>query len=290
MTTQDIVARLKHTLKLNAEGFSVCLYAVALIISAVFGFLLGKNNTNTQPDQTLVLASYSSATEPSGNYNVAAIGNPDSVLLSIEEMAQIRAEILRLRVLFARLAEQAKINTGEFDIDAEPLPWQQQSSKMEAELLNTQLAHISHQSGVLQRIFEERSIAYRHRISGLPVVNGRKSSGYGYRKDPFDGSYKEHLGLDFTAFPGSSIYALADGVVTFSGRNGSYGNLVELEHVDGYVTRYAHNDSNLVVVGENVEKGQVIATLGSTGKSTGPHVHVEVRLNGSPIDPTFFVR
>jgi murein DD-endopeptidase MepM/ murein hydrolase activator NlpD len=127
-------------------------------------------------------------------------------------------------------------------------------------------------------------------VSGSPVQNGRISSRFGYRIDPETGRRQLHRGLDFGGQRGSVILALADGVVTFAGRNGGYGNLVELEHPNGYRTRYAHNETLLVHPGERVNKGQSIATMGSTGRSTGTHLHVEVRHEGRAVDPQLYIR
>ena len=99
-----------------------------------------------------------------------------------------------------------------------------------------------------------------------------------------------HRGVDFPGFVGEPILAIASGVVTYAGANGGYGNLVELEHANGYRTRYAHNDKILVALGAVVTKGQQIATLGSSGRSTGPHLHFEVRHHGQALDPQYFIR
>lgn len=118
-----------------------------------------------------------------------------------------------------------------------------------------------------------------------PIDVAYKSSSYGWRIDPFNGSRAFHEGLDFTANAGTPIRAAADGIVEESGRNPAYGNLVKLNHGAGLETRYAHASKLLVQPGERVVKGQVIALVGSTGRSTGPHLHYEIRLNGHALDP-----
>ncbi|MGV3580735.1 MAG: M23 family metallopeptidase [Methylophilus sp.] len=118
-----------------------------------------------------------------------------------------------------------------------------------------------------------------------PVSAGYNSSSYGWRIDPFNGQKAFHEGLDFPANEGASIRAAGDGIVTAALRTEDYGNIVKINHGSGLETRYAHASKILVKVGDRVAKGQVIAEVGSTGRSTGPHLHYEIRLNGSALDP-----
>jgi murein DD-endopeptidase MepM/ murein hydrolase activator NlpD len=118
-----------------------------------------------------------------------------------------------------------------------------------------------------------------------PISAAYRSSSYGWRIDPFRGTRAFHEGLDFTARTGTPIRAAADGIVTAATRTSAYGNLVKLNHGAGLETRYAHASKLLVKKGERVVKGQKIALVGSTGRSTGPHLHYEIRLNGHALDP-----
>jgi murein DD-endopeptidase MepM/ murein hydrolase activator NlpD len=118
-----------------------------------------------------------------------------------------------------------------------------------------------------------------------PISAAYKSSSFGWRVDPFRGTRAFHEGLDFTARSGTPIRAAADGIVTTSSNTSAYGNLIKLNHGAGLETRYAHASKLLVKVGERVVKGQKIALVGSTGRSTGPHLHYEIRLNGHALDP-----
>ena len=126
--------------------------------------------------------------------------------------------------------------------------------------------------------------------SGKPVKKGWMSSGFGKRTDPFRGSKSFHRGLDFAGKRGSDVVAVASGIVTRAKKVAGYGNVVEIKHADGYSTLYGHNKENLVKEGEMVSKGQTIALLGSTGRSSGPHVHFEVHHNGKIVDPLRYVR
>ncbi len=116
-------------------------------------------------------------------------------------------------------------------------------------------------------------------------VQGRISSQFGMRRDPINGGQGSHKGLDIAAPRGTPIGAAAAGRVIFAGRQGGYGNTVLIEHADGRRTRYAHAEELLVNSGDAVLSGQIIATVGSTGRSTGPHLHFEVLENGLHIDP-----
>lgn len=118
-----------------------------------------------------------------------------------------------------------------------------------------------------------------------PPVKGVLSSAYGMRKDPITGDEKFHHGMDIAAAEGSPIYPTAPGRVVFSGLRPGYGNVVEVLHADGTITRYAHNQKNLVTQGDAVTKARPIAYVGSTGRSTGPHLHFEVLKDGSAVDP-----
>ncbi len=126
--------------------------------------------------------------------------------------------------------------------------------------------------------------------TGIPVGGDyRVTSGFGMRVDPFTGMLARHEGLDFTAASGTPILAAADGVVTRSGWEDTYGNIVEVTHAEGFVTRYAHISKRRVEEGQRVQRGQHIADVGSTGRSTGPHLHFEVFRHGRVLDPAHVV-
>lgn len=121
-----------------------------------------------------------------------------------------------------------------------------------------------------------------------PVSNHRVSSGFGLRKDPFTGELRFHHGMDIAAQEGEAIHPFRSGKVVLSAEQGGFGNVVVVDHGDGYVSTYAHNKINLVHTGDEVTPETVIAQVGSTGRSTGPHVHFEVSRNGTSVDPQRF--
>jgi murein DD-endopeptidase MepM/ murein hydrolase activator NlpD len=121
-------------------------------------------------------------------------------------------------------------------------------------------------------------------------VSGYISSYFGNRTDPFNGHREFHSGLDIATPVGTKVHAVAEGIVTYAGVRRGYGNVVEIDHGNGYMTRFAHNSKLLVHVGERVRVGQVISLSGDTGRSTGPHLHFEVWYKGRVINPLAFVR
>ncbi len=127
------------------------------------------------------------------------------------------------------------------------------------------------------------------RVPSGPPVDGPVGSGFGFRSDPFTGRPALHSGLDFPAEPGTAIKASADGVVLFADSHPEYGQMLELDHGNGLVTRYAHCQKLLVKPGQLIKRGQIIAEVGSSGRSTGPHLHFEVLVDGTPQDPARFL-
>ena len=213
---------------------------------------------------------------------------------------QLNAQLLRLNALGKRLTQLADINSHEFDFDHDP---PQGGPEGEGEGHGVDLADVGSlldrlqqrielrgaQLGALENVILGRQLSADIRPTGRPVTEGYISSAFGERMDPFDGEEAFHRGVDFAADAGSAVLAVATGIVTWSGPRAGYGVLVEVSHGNGYVTRYGHNSRVLVKVGETVERGEAIAEVGSTGRSTGPHVHFEVLRNGAQINPAAFV-
>jgi murein DD-endopeptidase MepM/ murein hydrolase activator NlpD len=164
------------------------------------------------------------------------------------------------------------------------------------ELTRSRLDSLLNQTQTIQKDFTSlRSSAenYRRKMDHTPSVApvpGYVTSPFGYRYHPIYGDRRFHEGIDIGAPSGTPIKAAANGTVTKSGRNGNYGIMVEISHGYGFTTVYAHNSRNVVKVGDTVKKGQVIAYVGSTGASTAPHLHYEVRVNGRPVNPTTYMK
>ncbi len=206
----------------------------------------------------------------------------------MEVIGSLCARLVRVEALGSELLSLADMQDGEFSFDATDCR-QFDASRDNLSLLNSELDHIEDSLSALTDIFSDRRVARLAWPSGVPLYGASQhsiTSRFGARR----GRYSEnaagvHKGLDLGAAFGSPVLAMGSGVVTFSGQNGAYGNLVEIDHGNGFVTRYGHNSENLVRVGALVNRGQMIARVGSSGRSTGPHVHVEVRSHGKPINP-----
>ena len=152
-------------------------------------------------------------------------------------------------------------------------------------LLEAKVHDRDEQLHALEMLLASRELGARMLPGGLPLIGGWISSHFGRRSDPFTGRGAFHAGVDFAGTPGSKIIAVGPGVISFSGYKSGYGYVVEVTHPTGYMTRYGHNSRNLVQAGTSVQKGDPIAVIGSTGRSTGTHVHFEVLRDGKAINP-----
>lgn len=216
-------------------------------------------------------------------------------------VGQMNAHVIRLDALGRRLTEMAHLDKGEFNFDEPPavggpeglvegaLVTSPDISSM-LDNLTRQIKDRERQLSVLESLISTRNLSRQIVPGGRPVTQGWISSYFGQRTDPFNGRNAYHRGIDFAGPAGSEVVAVASGVVTYSKDRFGYGKTVEINHGNGYVTRYAHNQRTLVAPGDTVQKGQAIALMGSTGRSTGPHLHFEVLKNGRAVDPMSFVR
>lgn len=215
-------------------------------------------------------------------------------------LAQLNAQMMRLDAAGARLTSIAGLNKGEFDFSQPPpvggpetefegqtLPVDEVLASLDA--FEQQIAARERQMRVLEDLLLASRLQKEVQPSGWPVANGWISSMFGMRVDPFTGLRSFHAGVDFAARLGSNVQAVAAGIVSDVGERFGYGLLVEINHGNGYVTRYGHNDTALVRVGDRVKKGQAISLIGNTGRSTGPHVHFEVLLNGRTVNPYHYI-
>lgn len=215
-------------------------------------------------------------------------------------IGQMNARVIRLDALGRRLTEMADISGEEFDFDAEPAiggPEEPGTGSAAAPEVLAAMANLGYhldsreaQLSVLESVLMNRNLNERVYPKGRPVKSGWMSSYYGRRTDPFTGKPAMHRGVDFAGKEGAEVVAVADGVVTWSSKRYGYGQLVEINHGNGYATRYAHNAENLVEVGEEVRKGQTVALMGDTGRATGPNLHFEVLHRGKRVNPVKFIQ
>ena len=225
--------------------------------------------------------------------------------LMTAKLAQMRASVVRLDALGEQLTELSGIEGGEFDFSTTPglggpnnLDQQVyrgiKDGQVDLNLLMTDidssLTQREIQLQLLRSNLADKNLINDRRLAGRPIAHGWQSSAYGMRTDPFTGEQRWHGGIDFAGRLGSDVIAVASGVITWSGEKSGYGKMIEVNHSDGYVTRYAHNQKNVAKLGTVVNKGDVIAMMGTSGRSTGPHVHFEVFKNGRVVDPASYIR
>jgi murein DD-endopeptidase MepM/ murein hydrolase activator NlpD len=222
----------------------------------------------------------------------------DQVGALATRVGRMQAQLVRLDALGRQLTEVAKLKRGEFDFDEAPAVGGPETAgegpvvpALDAMLdsMDAQIDDRRRQLTALQNLIMTRELARQIVPGGRPVESGYISSLYGQRTDPFDGNQASHHGIDFAGAAGTQVLAVADGIVSHTGLEGGYGRMIEITHGNGYVTRYAHNAKILVKQGQTVKRGEAIALMGSTGRSTGNHVHFEVLRNGKPMNPLSFV-
>jgi len=216
-------------------------------------------------------------------------------------LAELQAASTRLDALGERLVQLGQLDPEEFDFNQPPpvggperiingehanVPGMSQSISRLSQILRSQFARLD----ALQLLLQDRNLETERTPTGWPVSSGWISSGFGERNDPFSGKKVQHEGLDFAGIKGSEVLGVASGVVTWSGSKQGYGELVEVDHGNGYITRYAHNSELLVKAGDSIGVGQMIAKMGATGRASSPHVHFEVLYKGKAVNPYQFVK
>jgi murein DD-endopeptidase MepM/ murein hydrolase activator NlpD len=267
----------------------------------VIGTLFGSATAERQDAATLERWSAELAAQRE-SVTAARQAVEDQVGALAARVGQMHARLIRLDALGKRLTEVANLDRGEFDFDAPPAVGGPDEGAEVAgagpsvpvldemlDALSRSIEDRGRQLTALETLILSRELARQVVPGGRPVESGYISSFFGSRTDPFHGKAAFHAGLDFAGAPGTRVLSAADGIVSFAGRDGNFGKLVEVTHGNGYVTRYAHNSTLLVEAGQTVRKGDPIALMGSTGRSTGTHLHFEVLREGRPVNPLSFV-
>lgn len=215
-------------------------------------------------------------------------------------LGELQAQATRLNALGERLTQMGKLEDGEFDFQDTPglgdgdaggptvdIPVKDINADLQ--VLEQRFAASGRQLSVMESLLFDHQLQQNAVPSRMPIRNSYVTSGFGKRFDPFGRGIGNHKGIDFHARVGDPVMSVADGVVSFSGVKGGYGNVVDVDHGNGYVTRYAHNSRLAVKVGDLVRAGQEVAKAGSSGRSTGAHVHFEVWEHGRVVNPRKFL-
>ncbi len=301
MTIQQLKKRLysPRTLPGGLPSGQILLIAAALLIAATAGYSLGGHQTeqrfltlsNTLQNRTLSHQRVVHAATQAAQQHMDVLG---------QRLGQLQARLIRLDALGQRLTDLAGLQAGEFDFQqdpplggSEPLPEAHQDSGeflVALAELDDRLENHTLQLSVMEDLLLERKHSDQMQPRGRPILSGWLSSPYGRRNDPFTGKPSFHYGVDLAGKKGSDVISVAAGIVTWAGEKRPYGKLVEIDHGNGYVTRYGHGERLLVKTGDTVTRGQVVAHMGSSGRSTGPHVHFEVWKDGKTVNPAKYLR
>ena len=297
-----MIARGKHYIQSlqSEEGRRVV--SVLLIMLALSMFMIGRWSA-----PTTVLIQQTKAEmrleirQQQEMLHQLALDQESNINALAARLAELQAASTRLDALGERLVQLGQLDPEEFNFNQPPpvggpemmindghsnITDLSQSISRLSQILNSQFARLD----ALQLLLLDRNLEQERTPAGWPVSSGWISSGFGERNDPFTGKKARHNGLDFAGIKGSEVVAVASGAVIWSGTRQGYGKLLEIDHGNGYVTRYAHNDELLVKDGDSITAGQEIAKMGATGRASSPHVHFEVLHKGKAVNPYKFVK
>ena len=277
---------------------SLCLLGMPLGLGGYLGYLAASHEGEMLDQQALAQLKDELGQDREQLQQARVRADQELQALTLK-LAELQARLVRLDAVGERITAIAKLDEGEFDFNQVPAlggPEAEDSRKVSPpdflfamDELIARVDNREQQLEILETLLANRKIEDDIFIAGRPILKGWMSSRFGYRNDPFNGQVAMHQGVDFAGREGAEVIAVAAGVVTWSGERYGYGQMVEINHGSGYVTRYAHNKENLVQVGDIVKKGQTLALMGSSGRSTGPHVHFEVYKHGRAVDPAAYI-
>lgn len=301
---QSIVMTLTLLFKSNKARLVLNISKQKLLLSllAISGFFLVSSRSTHSPEENIARIQYAKTglEQQATEVDLLKSSTEQRMAGMMLKLADMQSQIQRLDVLGSRLVEQANLNSDEFSFNKIPsMGGPANNSPVELQVNDELLSKMTDMLEKIQNKTQEltalESIMLSHhinqesRLEGKPISSGWLSSYYGVRKDPFTGLPTMHKGLDFAGKEGEPVLATGAGIITWSGSRYGYGELVEIDHGNGLVTRYGHNKELNVKIGDVVTKGQSIAVMGNTGRSTGAHVHYEVIKKGKQQDPLPYV-
>jgi murein DD-endopeptidase MepM/ murein hydrolase activator NlpD len=278
----------------------ILLFLISFLVVCVWSIQVYNQNLLNQFKETI---SEHSETEKANYKALVKAQNEEKLFVLANKLGDLQAQMNRINALSQRVIEKTRLPAKEFDlqavlpaggpsIDTDTTDIQINDLVSQIKYIDENIKNREKQLHRVEITLNNHHLSEQLYISGRPVKGKGSwlSSPFGIRKDPFTGRLAMHKGIDVAGSSGMPIIATAAGVVTASGKRSGYGLMVEIEHGHGLVTRYAHAQSLNVSVGEIVRKGQQIAVMGSTGRSTGPHVHYEVLKNGKQINPNYYIQ
>lgn len=295
--SDSVISRLR-----GGHKFLIYLLSINLVIALSISFVAGRKSVTVPKQFKQALAEvHTRILQQQGDVDRLLRDNYSNTNALSARLAELQAASTRIDALGERLAQMGQLSLDEFDFDQPPpiggpeadadkaFQTSEDELALAVNLMNEKLRQQASQLDALQFLMMNRQFESDLTPTGWPVKKGWISSRYGERTDPFSGRRTHHDGLDFVGKRGTDVLSVANGVVVWAGSSGGYGKTVEIDHGNGYQTRYAHNDSLEVQPGDAIKAGQVIAKLGSTGRTSAPHVHFEVLLNGKTVNPSNFV-
>ena len=287
---RTITLDIRHVAALAA---AVVLAIVAIAAALNFAMLRLAPQVNSQP----LLQSHSSPQRRLADNDSYTRDNLNAMARRLGEM---QAQLLRLDNLGERLVKLAGFRLQDFQFNEQPgrggaastrpsRDFTLQDLSQQVEQLKRQVEERGDKLGALESLLTLEKARNKLIPTMLPVLEGSYSSHFGWRIDPFTGQNSHHEGIDFSGPEGSPILAAAGGVVVYAGYHPQYGNMVEIDHGNELITRYAHASRLNVKAGDMVLRGRTIAEIGSTGRSTGAHLHFEVLKRGVAVNPAQFL-
>ena len=292
-----------RSLEVGRKGL-LCLMAGAVVVPGLIfyaGFQLARQQDATLVPREVLAAWQERLQHQDREVEQSKVLSEQALEALTVRVAQLQAGLVRIDALGQRVSRAAKLDGDEFDSNSPPAvggPGEGDAGEVYSppaftevlDQLAAQMSDRAQQLEIMATLLVNRQLRRELEVAGQPLLKGWVTSLFGYRTDPFKGHRAWHNDIDFGGQLGAPVMAVASGVVTWSGEQAGYGQMDEINHGGGYVTRYGHNQGNRVKVGDVVKKGQVIANLGSTGRSTGPHVHFEVYKNGKSVDPASYIK
>jgi murein DD-endopeptidase MepM/ murein hydrolase activator NlpD len=279
-------------------ALSVCLLGAPVALGAL-GYQLAISHNPAHFDEQTAINWETRLEQQDLQLEEIKLSSQEQLEALTRRLATMQAQLLRLEAVGDRIVSVADLDQDEFDFSqAVAVGGPESDSAVDYTVpqfmdainqLEIQLDEREQQLEMLEGLLVGRQVQADQEVTGRPVERGWISSRFGRRADPFTGQLSNHLGIDFSSTRGTDINATAAGVVTWSAQKQGYGLMVEITHANGFLTRYGHADELLVEVGEIVRKGQTIALVGNSGRSTGPHVHFEVFKNGRVVDPASYI-
>lgn len=289
------------TRSLNANGWLLSLAFAGLMgIPAAIGYMSYSHGVGEAAETAEMFSRWRQVLKDQDEeIRIASEEARNNLEASALRLAQLQARIVRLDALGERLTTISNLDKGEFDFSGVPAIGGPQSEAefdvtpenylAQLDRLATDLANREQQLDVLETLLVDRKLQRDVFIAGRPVKKGWLSSRFGERIDPITGKQAWHNGIDFAGKEGAEVNTVAAGVVVYAGPRNGYGRMVEVNHGGGFSTRYGHHKELKVKVGDIVKKSQTIGLMGSSGRSTGPHVHFEVFKNGRVVDPSTYI-